>query len=379
MLFACPCPRCHRWHVEDDCDSVRSALEVRPGVMKFELEVRCRPCTVCNVWHSPHDPCDCWGMHRPLRVTGELMRYRAVDVSCLEVHAPAHSDVASQRLDIGVMDQVCPHCSARFWPGENINCCFSGSLIIDEPVIPDDLRGLILSREVRKSMRSYNMAMAMASVGHSKDGFPDGVFVLSGKSYHRLGVTLAPQIGRAPNFAQIYVLDTDDATNRRMEIFSNRLNRTVLSQMHELFLTYNPLASQYRAAASTDVPELVWSSDDDIMRMHMGAIVSSYGSRSIVIKKIDPDGRPEVNSLQFIDDGHPLYHPLAYPMIFPVGNRGWYHRMQRRDASDGDQFHPVTLTDYGRYVLMHRTQPSHLQQCGKLALEYESIHQNDVN
>ena len=307
------------------------------------------------------------------------MRYRAVDVSCLEVHAPAHSDVASQRLDIGVMDQVCPHCSARFWPGENINCCFSGSLIIDEPVIPDDLRGLILSREVRKSMRSYNMAMAMASVGHSKDGFPDGVFVLSGKSYHRLGVTLAPQFGRAPNFAQIYVLDTDDATNRRMEIFSNRLNRTVLSQMHELLLTYNPLASQYRAAASTDVPELVWSSDDDIMRMHMGAIVSSYGSRSIVVKKIDPDGRPEVNSLQFIDDGHPLYHPLAYPMIFPVGNRGWYHRMQRRDTSDGDQFHQVTLTDYGRYVLMHRSQPSHLQQCGKLALEYASIHLEDVN
>jgi hypothetical protein len=223
------------------------------------------------------------------------------------------------------------------------------------------------------------MAMAMASVGHSKDGFPDGVFVLSGKSYHRLGVSIVPQAGRPPNFAQIYVLDTDDATSRRMEIFSNRLNRCVLSQLHELFLTHNPLASQYRAAASMDVPELVWSSEDDIMRMHVGAIVSSYGSRSIVLKKFDLDCRPANNRLQFIDDGHSLYHPLAYPMLFPVGNCGWYHRMNRRDISDGNKCHSVSLTDYGRYVLMHRSQPSHLQQCGKLALEYASIHQSDVN
>jgi hypothetical protein len=307
------------------------------------------------------------------------MRYRAVDAACLEVQAPAHSDVASQRLDIGVMDQVCPHCSARFWPDETINCCFSGSLIVDEPVIPDDLRALILSREVLKNMPSYNMAMAMASVGHSKEGFPDGVFVLSGKSYHRLGVSIVPQFGRSPNFAQIYVLDTDDATSRRMKIFNNRLNRNVLSQLHNLFLTHNPLAAQYRAAASMDVPELVWSSEDDIMRMHMGAIVSSYGARSIVVQKFDLDGRPDVNRLQFIDDGHSLYHPLAYPLLFPVGNCGWYQRMQRLDTYDADKFHSVSLTDYGRYVLMHRSQPSHLQQCGKLALEYAPVHRVHVN
>ena len=318
-------------------------------------------------------------------MAAELMRCRAVnafrlevhvpahvdedvDDSRLEVNAPAHSDQASRRLDIGLMDQVCPHCSARFWRGESINCCFQGSLFIDEPVIPEDILAVIFSREVRQNMRSYNMAMAMASVGHKKEGFPDGVFVLSGKSYHRLGVSVVPPTGSSHNFAQIYVLDTEDATSRRMAIFSNRLNRNVLQQLHELMLTFNPLASRYRAAASLDVPELVWSSEDDIMRMHMGAIVSSYGSRSIVVNKYDD--RPGVNRLQFIDDGHSLYHPLAYPLLFPVGNAGWFQRMQRRDMRDGDKWHTVTLQDYGRYVLMHRSQPSHLQKCGKLALEY---------
>lgn len=308
-------------------------------------------------------------MHRRVSVPTAPLRYRAVAASSLDANAPAHGDIASQRLDIGSMDQECPHCSARFWPGESINCCFNGSLIIDEPVIPHDLRALILSTDVREHMRSYNMAMAMASVGHSKEGFPDGVFVLSGKSYHRMAESILPQNGRSHNFAQIYVLDTEDATTRRMEIFGSRLNRCVLNQLHDLFLIHNPLASQYRAAAAMDVPELVWSSEDDIMRMHMGAIVSSYGSQSIVIRETDRGGLQDVNRLQFIDDGHALYHPLAYPLLFPVGNVGWYHRMKRRDITDGDNLHSVTLTDYGRYVLMHRSQPSHLQQCGKLALE----------
>ena len=339
--------------------------------MIFELEDRRLPCSDCNVWHSPSESCDNWSMHRRVRVPASLLRYRAVAASSLDANAPAHGDVASRRLDIGSMDQECRHCAARFWPGESINCCFNGSLIIDEPVIPPDLLALILSKDVRENMRSYNMAMAMASVGHSKEGFPDGVFVLSGKSYHRMAESILPQNGRSHNFAQIYVLDTEDATSRRMEIFGNRLKRCVLSQLHDLFLTHNPLASQYRAAATMDVPELVWSSEDDIMRMHMGAIVSSYGSRSIVIREIDRGDRdhPDVNRLQFIDDGHALYHPLAYPLLFPVGNVGWYHRMKRQDVMDGDNVHSVTLTDYGRYVLMHRSQPSHLQQCGKLALE----------
>lgn len=365
---------CHSWHGDADCDTVRCAREVRPGVMRFELEVRCLPCADCHVWHSPNESCDNWRMDRRLtRVPAALIRNRAVDAASVEVQAPAHSDLASQRLDIGSMDRVCPFCSARFWPGESINCCFNGSLIIEEPVIPDDLLALMFSADVRKNMRSYNMAMAMASVGHSKDGFPDGVFVLSGKSYHRLGMSVVPPMGISHNFAQIYVLDTEDATSRRMAIFGNRLNRSVLSQMHELFLTHNPLASQYRAAAAMDVPELVWTSEDDIMRMHMGAIVSSYGCRSIVISKFDRDGRPGVNRLQFIDDGHALYHPLAYPLLFPVGNIGWYQRMKRQDSSGADQLHTVTLTDYGRYVLMHRSQPSHLQRCGKLALEYAPV------
>lgn len=287
------------------------------------------------------------------------------------VMAPAHSDRASDRLDIGSMTNVCSHCSARFWVGETIECCFKGSLIIDEVDIPESLSNVILSTAVQKDLRSYNMAMAMASVGHKKEyGLPDGVFTLSGRSYHAIG-TMEPAEGRAPNFAQIYLIDTEMATNRRSEIFGDRLNREVLSTLHSELLRYNPYVSEFCRAAAADVAELIWSTEDNIMGMHIGALTTSTGGkRSIVIRRRGDDQDPvNPNCLHFIDDGHPLYHTLAYPLLFPTGGRGWFHGMVR-DATDFCSTTAVSLHDYGRYILMHRQRPTHLQKCRQLALEF---------
>jgi hypothetical protein len=43
--------------------------------------------------------------------------------------------------------------------------------------------------------------------------------------------------------------------------------------------------------------------------------------------------------------------------------------MKRSDLFTSTQS-SVTLTDYGRYILMHRDHPSHMQKCGNLALEF---------
>jgi hypothetical protein len=126
------------------------------------------------------------------------MRNRAVaniqTDTMLEIAAPVHSDAASDPYNIGAMTSVCPHCGARFWEGERIVCCFEGSLSIPEPDIPESLSSLILSSVVVRHLRAYNMAMAMASVGHEKSGFPDGVFVMSGRSYHRMGTLVCGRL-----------------------------------------------------------------------------------------------------------------------------------------------------------------------------------------
>ncbi len=262
--------------------------------------------------------------------------------------APAHSDAASDYQDIGTMSESCIHCGARFWRGEKIQCCYDGTLILPEPVIPESLSNIIMSSAVRSHMRSYNMAMAMASVGHHKDGFPDGVFTMSGRSYHRVGA-LEPNDGQPPNFAQIYTVDPTVATDRRSEIFGNRLNRAVLRALHDELLLHNRCVSEFRRVAASDANELVWTTEDNIMGMHMGALVTAVGSKRPIVITRQSGPHP----LQMIDDGHALYHTLAYPLLFPTGSPGWFLGMSRNQGDESSQ-RLVSLHDYGRYILMHR-------------------------
>lgn len=293
-----------------------------------------------------------------LRQSRAQMRNRAVanieDDILLDVVAPVHSDAASDPHNIGTMTSACTHCGARFWEGERIICCFEGSLNIPEPDIPESLSNVILRSAVGQNLRAYNMAMAMASVGHEKSGFPDGVFVMSGRTYHRIG-PLVPNVGQPASFAQIYALDTTSATNRRMEIFGDSLNPIVLSALHDELLLHNRFVSEFVRSVASDIHELVWTSEDNIMGMQIGALVSNVGNkRRIVIQRHGQINSQFDHDLQFIDDGHSLYHTLAYPLLFPTGARGWFSGMTRIDRN-GIETRSVSLHDYGRYMLMHRT------------------------
>jgi hypothetical protein len=97
--------------------------------------------------------------------------------------------------------------------------------------------------------------------------------------------------------------------------------------------------------------------------MQIAAIVTEPGSqRDIVVRRHD-------GGLQFIDDGHPLYHPLAYPLLFPLGSPGWSEGLQVSNL-DLSNIKRITLSEWGRFYLMHRDRPTHWQRCERLALEF---------
>ena len=318
-------------------------------------------CCSCHVWHGQF-PCTTSDVvFSNDRVDGRFWRRQYCSIQAV---VAVDNNEELLRHNLGSMSKCCPHCHARFWMEETINCCYSGSLIIEEPTIPSSLSDLIYSAPVRKNIRSYNMAMAMASVGHKNKSLPDGTFVMGGRSYHRIG-SLLPSSGQDSNFAQIYLLDTLDATSRRSSIFGNRLDERVLSDLHDQLRMHNRLISQFCQAATSNVPELIWSSEDDILNMQIGAIVSQPGlQRLVVIRRHSEDDR-----LEFIPDSHSLYHALSYPLLFPVGNHGWHTGMQRCDPQSGKLVN-VSLTDYDRYILMQRDSPSHIQRCERLGLEF---------
>lgn len=75
----------------------------------------------------------------------------------------------------------------------------------------------------------------MVSVGHNNESLKGGTFTMAGKSYHRIG-SIVPADGVAPAFAQIYLLDPEDATNRRLQLHRNMLDYNHLKLLHELLL-----------------------------------------------------------------------------------------------------------------------------------------------
>ena len=231
------------------------------------------------------------------------------------------------------------------------------------PDPPTAVSDAILQLHVRQNIRAYNMSLAMASVGHQNISLPDGMFVLGGKTYHRIG-SMMPRPNHPAAFAQIYILDVEQASDRRMNIFSRAgLRREVMSELHTLLSEHNPLIRQFVQAARGNIPELVWRCADDISTMQIGALVERPGSkRDIVIQRLDR--MPE-----FIDDGHALYHPLAYPLLFPLGNPGWHDNLTVSNV-DHSRIKRVSLTEWGRYYLMHRDHPTHWQRCEKLSMEF---------
>jgi hypothetical protein len=325
-------------------------------------EVATSLCPQCNVLSFPHSYClcqHCGFVHastRDCRSSRLPALFRAAVTAGME---PVLNDV-------GAMDIECSYCGSRSWPTEKISCCAHGSLQLPPmPPVPSELSQAILATHVRQHIRSYNMAMAMASVGHTNISLPDGTFVLGGRAYHRVG-SLLPLPGEMHAFAQIYVLDADQASERRAAVMGGTrsvIRRDCLERLHTLLSVHNACVQQFVQAANSDAPHLIWRSQDDLSSMQIGAIVAEPGTRrDIVVRKIG-------GTLQFIDDGHPLYHPLAYPLLFPLGTAGWSDSMQVANM-DYSNIRRITLAEWGRYFLMHRDSVSHVQRCERLALEF---------
>ncbi len=140
-----------------------------------------------------------------------------------------------QRHYLGPADEVCPHCGAKMWRQESTSkqngarvfsmCCSKGKVILphlDPPPEPlwsllnppeDSTRAhLVNSRHVRKHLRFYNNALAMASSTLSIDPLlvrsrgPCQLRV-NGDIYHRMSNSLVPAPGEPPGFAQMYVIN----------------------------------------------------------------------------------------------------------------------------------------------------------------------------
>jgi len=173
-----------------------------------------------------------------------------------------------QRHDLGRMQHVCRHCNALHWEAESTGaegysmCCSKGKVQLpgwaEPPLVLKRLYedNTPEGREFRKNLRAYNSCLQFASssakvsrqVLYGAGAVPvlGGVhqFGINGAVHHITGPIL-PDDGEPPKFAQLYILDPEQAQQARAGIFTH-LNARTLRKLQEMMLAVNPVAALYQ-------------------------------------------------------------------------------------------------------------------------------------
>lgn len=286
---------------------------------------------------------------------------------------------------VGLMCIQCPKCLAfRFKKEKNTICCYNGKIAnehINHPIVHPTLNELYMgttpkSREFLKSIRKYNQSFAFTSM---RSKFQSGqvggrgvyTFRVNGELCHHIG-NLQPDLDQDARFAQIYFLDDDLQTNRRMEIFDD-LDRDIINNIQEILESINALVRGFK------------SSRDVLQRgQNMGLRISGEVPSGEHSRRYNRQVAPEVAAIvldeQYMNFGrdiilhqhgghllrikeiHPAYDALSYPLLFPTGQCGWSPTFK---ADTG-----VTLKSYVQYLLQKRPESNVLHKAGRLFQQY---------
>jgi hypothetical protein len=250
---------------------------------------------------------------------------------------------------------ACGFCGALRWPGETPSICCSGGKIQVPPLTPPPpfLRQLfegddIIAREFRANARTYNAAFRMASsTAPVSLQLPSGpqALVLSGRCYHKIGA-LQPLDGGTANFAQIYILDGNAATQRRQALFANMtLQASILDPLRDLLEHYNSFVRTFRRAmdplqpglppldnrcivvTEAGVPDIrTWNAPtaEEVAAFSPEA-TAARGTYDVVVRLKRAAG----DTLQIVPDISAAHEPLLFPLLFPYGELGWQRGLLR--------------------------------------------------
>ncbi|KAI6016502.1 hypothetical protein EDC04DRAFT_2903224 [Pisolithus marmoratus] len=142
-----------------------------------------------------------------------------------------------QPHNLGLMNIPCPNCQALHFLSEKLAnssalnpqfgvCCLKGQVVL--PALqqwPHALQELFDDpqdhREFRKNVCQYNNALAFTSVGVEVDretvqGAGLASFCIHGTLHHVMGSLIPPQHPQ-PSYAQLYIYDPEEATNRHLQ------------------------------------------------------------------------------------------------------------------------------------------------------------------
>ena len=280
------------------------------------------------------------------------------------------------RHTLGNMIHKCRKCEAMMWLDEKINksarfpefstCCAKGKVILPPlQKLPSPLDILLTgndsrSRLFKQNIRMYNSALSFTSIGVNVDQEVTGTsgvytFRIHGEMYHRIG-TLLSNSETPPQFAQIYIYDTDHELQNRSNATPNfNLDSTILAELQQMLHDINPYVNIFRQAGNLlkqnpllDLKLIITNNRTKDSRRYntpsaseVAAIMIGDGqetenqNRDIMLQ-------PHEGGIQRISEIHRAYTPLHYVLMFPRGEDGWHPNIPiHNDLMRGeDGWHP---------------------------------------
>ncbi|PVH66941.1 hypothetical protein PAHAL_1G389900 [Panicum hallii] len=185
---------------------------------------------------------------------------------------------------------------------------------------------------------------AMTSMGAKviesiNDGRAPYVFKISGQVCHRVG-SLMPSEGHRPEYAQLYIFDTEHEVSNRINVASSssrapfHANQNIVASLIEMLDMHNPIVKLFRTARE----RLLGDSSDrapvasEVVGLIVGDIGQTDVGRDIIIE--DRSSR-----LQRINEQHCKFMAMQYPILFPYGEDGYHESLM----------YPIAIYRYQKY------------------------------
>ncbi|KAH1137286.1 hypothetical protein GYH30_027321, partial [Glycine max] len=298
--------------------------------------------------------------------------------------------------DLGDQLMQCSHCNANMWYNERVSkdkrttnprfslCCGNGKVelpLLQNP--PKYLYQLLYdhgtsdSNNYQQNIRTYNMMFAFTSVGikfdksinHSR-GPP--TIRIQGQPCHRIG-SMLPMPGKEPKFAQLYIFDTENEVQNRINAISphNQIQEHIVSQLSEMLDEYNVHAKTFRMARDRlqDVQvdniklKLIANREKDGRTYNVPTVPEVA---TLIVGDFDANSKRDIiietqhGQLQRIHELHSIYLALQYPFLFPYGEDGYRLDILHSSRSDGKKRkrNRLTMREWFSYRLQCRSNES---------------------
>ncbi|VDK43225.1 unnamed protein product, partial [Cylicostephanus goldi] len=320
---------------------------------------------------------------------------------------------------LGSLSVACSHCGAFYFPGEARRvsgcfnaCCNFGNISLNLfSEFPELFHSFFtgtdaLCKNFRQHIRSYNSALAMASMGAQVDtprGSGPYCYRIHGQVYHYAG-PLTPKEGIRPQFGQVYILDTDSAAAERSGNPANaECSATVMQLLTSWLHTHNSYAVSLQMMGSVaaeeerralaegrEVPTIRMIFEDvsnldrrrynvpaanEIAVVYVGEDNDVPATRALAIHH-------KRDGLQLIRDIDGCCDPLTYPLLFPRGGLCWHVDLTKNPS--GRSRTRITQREFYSNLLALRSSFNPLHHAGKLLQQfvvdaYVKIEQNRLN